>query len=345
MSDTSQTITQSLEASRPAGLNGSTVSATVSGEPLVLPLSRVRVILAFLSIYVIWGSTYLAIRYAVADIPPLFAAGMRHLAAGSILLVWCLAKGLRPTWAQIRASVVIGFFFFLVGHGLLHWAELVVPSGMASLFIAIEPIIVFLLASAASRTWRLNGMLVAGILLGLAGVGVLVGATAFEGTRGSTIGAIAIIISAISWSAGIIYSRYSKLSGNPMLLSALSLLSGSAMLLFTGAVVGEAKGFSIARVTPKAWLALAYLIVFGSVIAFSAYNWLLEHYSPTLVATHTYVNPIVAVLLGWLYGGEVITFKVLLAAAMVVGAVILVDRGTNRLASSPPKNVLNSGNN
>jgi len=337
MSDTSRTITQPLEASRPAGFNGPTVSAAVRGEPLVLPLSRLRVILAFLSIYVIWGSTYLAIRYAVADIPPLFTAGMRHLTAGSILLVWCLAKGLRPTWAQIRASIVIGFFFFLVGHGLLHWAELVVPSGMASLFIAIEPIIVFLLASAASRTWRLNGMLVAGILLGLAGVGVLVGATAFEGTRGSTIGGIAIIASAISWSAGIVYSRYSKLSGNPMLLSALSLLSGAVMLLFTGTLVREARGFSISRVTPKAWLALAYLILFGSVVAFSAYNWLLEHYSPTLVATHTYVNPIVAVLLGWLYGGEVITFKVILAAVMVVGAVILVDRGTNRLASSPPK--------
>src|SRR5271154_7344579 len=133
MPETSQTIAEPPGASRAAGLNGSTA---VSGEPLVLPLSRVRVILAFFSIYVIWGSTYLAIRYAVADIPPLFTAGMRHLAAGSILLVWCLAKGLRPTWAQIRASVVIGFFFFLVGHGLLHWAELVVPSGMASLFIA-----------------------------------------------------------------------------------------------------------------------------------------------------------------------------------------------------------------
>jgi drug/metabolite transporter (DMT)-like permease len=334
MSNTSQTITQPLDTARAAGGNRATRAGAATS---VLPLSRARVILAFLSIYVIWGSTYLAIRYAVADIPPLFTAGMRHLAAGSILLVWCLAKGLRPTWAQIRASVVIGFFFFLVGHGLLHWAELVVPSGMASLFIAIEPIIVFLMASAASRTWRLNGMLVAGILLGLAGVGVLVGATAFEGTRGSTIGAIAIIVSAISWSAGIIYSRYSKLSGNPMLLSALSLLSGSVMLLLTGTLVGEAKGFSIARVTPKAWLALAYLIVFGSVVAFSAYNWLLEHYSPTLVATHTYVNPIVAVLLGWLYGGEVITFKVILAAVMVIGAVVLVDRGTNRLASSAPK--------
>jgi drug/metabolite transporter (DMT)-like permease len=319
MSDTTQAITQALNS---------------RDTSRVLPLSRARVILAFFSIYVIWGSTYLAIRYAVADIPPLFTAGIRHLTAGSVLLLWCLAKGLRPTWAQIHASIVIGFFFFLVGHGLLHWAETVVPSGLAALLIAIEPIIVFLLASAAARTWKLNGMLVAGILLGLAGVGVLVGGTIFEATRGSTIGAIAIIISAISWSAGIIYSRQSKLSGNPMLLSALSLLSGCVMLLTTGLVVGEAKGFSFAHVSTKAWLALAYLIVFGSIIAFTAYNWLLEHYSPTLVATHTYVNPIVAVLLGWMYGGEVITLKVIFAAVMVIGAVILVDRGTSRLQRS-----------
>src|SRR5580704_236184 len=155
MSDTTQAVNQAFNS---------------SDASRVLPLSRARVILAFFSIYVIWGSTYLAIRYAVADIPPLFTAGIRHLTAGSILLLWCLAKGLRPTLAQIRASIIIGFFFFLVGHGLLHWAETVVPSGLAALLIAIEPIIVFLMASAAARTWKLNGMLVAGILLGLAGV-------------------------------------------------------------------------------------------------------------------------------------------------------------------------------
>ncbi len=293
---------------------------------------RVHVILAFFSIYVIWGSTYLAIRYAVQTIPPLYTAGFRHLLAGSFLLIGALAKGIRPTREQIRASIVIGFFFFLIGHGSLHWAEQVVPSGQASLLIAIEPIFVFLLSSMAARVWKLNGMLLAGILFGLAGVGVLVSAAAREaGTPGSTLGTIAILVGALSWSAGIIYSRKSHLSGNPLLLSALSLLSGSAMLLFTATLVGEAKGFSIAQVTVKSWLALAYLILFGSVVAFTAYNWLLEHYSPTLVATHTYVNPVVAVFLGWAYGGEALTLKVALAAAMVVGAVALVDRGTSKL--------------
>ena len=296
---------------------------------------RLRVILAFFAIHVIWGSTYLAIRYAVETIPPLFAAGFRHLSAGSILLVWCLAKGLRPTWPQIRASIVIGFFFFLVGHGSLHWAERIVPSGLASLLIAIEPIFVFLLSSAAARTWKLNGMLLAGILLGLGGVAMLLRGPSLETKPGMTLASFAILVGAFSWSVGIIYSRRSHLSGNPALLSALSLLSGAVMLLATATLTGEAKGFSIAQVTPRSWLALAYLILFGSVVAFSAYSWLLEHYSPTLVATHTYVNPVVAVLLGWLYGGETLTLKVGVAAAMVVGAVVLVDRGTNKLHRPP----------
>ena len=292
---------------------------------------RIRVILAFFAIYVIWGSTYLAIRFAVETIPPLYTAGFRHLVAGSVLLACALAKGQRPTWAQLRASVVIGFLFFLLGHGSLHWAEQYVPSGMASLLFAIEPIIVFLMSSAAARVWHLNGMLLAGILLGLAGVGILVSGTRLEtGSRGYA-GPVAVLIGAIAWSAGIIYSRRSKLSGSPLLLSALSLLAGSGMLLATGTLAGEAKELSIAHITAKSWLGLAYLIVFGSIIAFTAYNWLLEHYSPTLVATHTYVNPVVAVLLGWLYGGEAITLKVGIAAALVVGAVVLVDRGTNRL--------------
>jgi drug/metabolite transporter (DMT)-like permease len=295
------------------------------------PGNRLRVVFCFFSIYIIWGSTYLAIRYAVETIPPLFTAGIRHLTAGSILLLLALWKGARPTWAQIRASAVIGFFFFLVGHGSLHWAERVVPSGLASLLIAIEPIFVFLLSSAAARVWRLNGMLLAGILIGLAGVGVLVGGTASETGGNITLGCIAVLVGAFSWSVGIIYSRRSHLSGSPLLLSALSLLSGSVMLLLVGALTGEAKGFSIAQVRPRSWVALAYLILFGSVVAFTAYNWLLEHFSPTLVATHTYINPVVAVLLGWAYGGETLSLRVGMAAAMVVCAVVLVDRGTNQL--------------
>jgi drug/metabolite transporter (DMT)-like permease len=316
MSDTTQTI-----AASQALLNAKDTGSSW----------RIRVFLAFASIYLIWGSTYLAIRYAIETIPPLYTAGFRHLFAGSILLAWALAKGLRPTWAQIRASVVIGFLFFLIGHGSLHWAELYVPSGTASLLIAIEPIIVFLMSSAAARVWRLNGLLLAGILLGLIGVGILVSGPGLAAGPWGAWGPFAILVGATSWSAGIIYSRRSKLFGSPLLLSALSLLAGSVMLLATGTLAGEGRNFVLSAVTTKSWLAFGYLVLFGSVVAFTAYNWLLEHFSPTLVATHTYVNPIVAVLLGWLYGGETMTLRVVLAAALVVGAVGLVDRGTNKL--------------
>lgn len=300
-------------------------------------LNRATVVFSFLSIYLIWGSTYLAIRFAVETIPPLYTAGLRHLIAGLILLIWCLAKRLRPTWAQVRASIIIGAFFFLIGHGTLHWAEQKVPSGLASLLIASEPIWVFLLSAFAARQWRMNATLLAGILLGFGGVGLLMGRSALNSGPGVFVGSLAVIVGAFSWSVGIVYSRRSHLSGHPLLLSALSLLAGSAQLLLVGTVLGEYRGFSFASVSVRSWLALGYLIVFGSVVAFTAYNWLLEHYSPTLVATHTYVNPIVAVLFGWLFAGEAVTLNVLLSAALVIGAVMLVDRGMTRLQQSPER--------
>jgi len=302
--------------------------ATAGARP---QLNRGTVVFCFLAIYLIWGSTYLGIRYAVETIPPLYTAGLRHLTAGAILLLWCLAKRLRPTWAQVRASIIIGAFFFLGGHGTLHWAEQKVPSGLASLLVASEPIWVFLLSAAAARQWRLNGTLLAGIFLGFGGVGLLMGKSALTSGPGVFIGSLVVLLGAFSWGVGVVYSRRSHLSGHPLLLSALSLLAGSLQLLLAGTVAREYRGFSIASVSSRSWLALAYLIVFGSIVAFTAYNWLMEHYSPTFVATHTYINPVVAVLLGWLLAGEAVTLNVLVSAAMVIGAVMLVDRGTARL--------------
>ena len=302
--------------------------ATAGARP---QLNRATVVFCFLAIYLIWGSTYLGIRYAVETIPPLYTAGLRHLTAGVILLLWCLAKRLRPTWAQVRASIIIGAFFFLGGHGTLHWAEQKVPSGLASLLVASEPIWVFILSAAAARQWRLNGTLLAEIFLGFGGVGLLMGRSALTSGPGVFIGSLVVLLGAFSWGVGVVYSRRSHLSGHPLLLSALSLLAGSLQLLLAGTVAREYRGFSIASVSSRSWLALAYLIVFGSIVAFTAYNWLMEHYSPTFVATHTYINPVVAVLLGWLLAGEAVTLSVLVSAAMVIGAVMLVDRGTARL--------------
>jgi len=305
-------------------------TATVS-RPVLGPARRLEVLFAFFAIYAIWGSTYLAIRFAVETIPPFYTAGIRHFVAGIILLVWCLAKRLRPTRAQVRASIIIGAFFFLGGHGSLHWAEQKLPSGLASLLVASEPLWVFLLSALVAKQWRLNGTLLAGIVLGFGGVGLLMGRSALTAGPGVFAGSLAVLFGALTWAVGIVYSRRSHLSGHPLLLSALSLLAGSLQLLLLGTVAREYRGFSLASVSLRSWLSLAYLILFGSVVAFTAYNWLLEHYSPTLVATHTYVNPLIAVLLGWLLAGEALTLNVLLSTALVIGAVMLVDRGTARL--------------
>src|SRR5438552_2695727 len=219
-------------------------------------LNRAAVILAFLSIYRFWGSTYLAIRYAVETIPPLYTAGLRHLTAGSILLAWCLAKRLRPTWSQVRASLIIGFFFFLIGHGTLHWAEQKVPSGLASLLIASEPLWVFLLFAIAAKRWRSNATLLAGLVLGFGGVGLLMGRSALTAGPGVFLGSLAILVGAVSWSVGIVYSRQSHLSGHPLLLTTLSLLAGSLQLLLAGTIAGAYRGFSFAVVTTRSWLAL-----------------------------------------------------------------------------------------
>jgi len=296
-------------------------------SPLIL------VVLAFLAIHLVWGSTYLAIRFAVETIPPFLAVGMRQFTAGSLLLLWCLIKGERPTWQQWRASAIIGVFFFLIGHGTLHWAEQRVPSGLCAVVIASEPIWVFLASAAAERKWRMNATLFGGLVLGLVGVGLLFQGETLRSASGVLFAAVAVLLGAISWSIGIVYSRRSHLSGNPVLLSAMSLVSGGAMLLLASAFFGEWGRVSYAAVSPRSLWALAYLIVFGSIVAFTAYNWLLERYSPTLVATHTYVNPVVAVLLGWRLAGEKVTLSMGVAAAMILAAILLVERGGRGLSA------------
>ena len=184
---------------------------------------------------------------------------------------------------------------------------------------------------AAIRRRRQHEHVAAGALVGLGGVGLLLDRNAATATDGTLVGTLAVLVGAVSWSAGIVYSRRSKLSASPLLSSALSLLAGAALLLVAGTAAGEWREVSLAAVAPRSWLALAYLIVFGSLIAFTAYNWLLERYSQTLVATHAYVNPVVAVVLGWWLADEQVTMRAGVAAAMVVGAVVLVDRGVGQL--------------
>ena len=289
--------------------------------------NRVLMLGAFIAIYVIWGSTYLAIRYAVETIPPLITAASRHLVAGSLLFGWAWMRGFRPTTRQWVAALKIGALYFLVGHGLLHWAEQNVASGLAALLIATEPMIIALLAVIAGQE-RLTSMLVAGMVLGLVGVGVLMGGSGF-GQQGEVLGILAVLASSVAWSVGVHFSRRVGLPSDTLAASAMTLLCGSALLWVASEVTGEFGHLAVAAVSLKSVLGLAYLAFFGTIIAFTAYTWLLSHISATVVSTHTYVNPIIAVLLGWALAGEPLNLRVVIATVVILGSIVLIRRGTH----------------
>jgi drug/metabolite transporter (DMT)-like permease len=287
--------------------------------------SRLWIVLAFFAIYVIWGTTYLAIRYAVATIPPLITAGVRHSVAGLILLGIAWSRGFRPRKEHFMAGAALGALFFLVGHGSLHWAEQYVSSGLAALLVATEPLWILLIGAAMGQQKinRLNG---AGLLLGLAGVAIL---TSHEFTaRTSLTWAIAaVLLGAASWAVGVCVSPRLRLPRDPIGRAAVPLVCGAPMLLLAAASSGEFSSVHWSAISTKSLLALAYLIVFGSVVAFTAYSWLLQHCSATVVATHTFVNPLVAVVIGWFWASEPLNMRVVIATAIILGAIILIQRG------------------
>ena len=307
------------------------VASDLRLRPPVRP-RRLALLLAFFAIYVVWGSTYLAIRYAVETIPPLVVAGVRHSVAGMALLAWTYARGYRPTLREWRASLVLGILYFAIGHGSLHWAETVVPSGLASLLVASEPIWIALMAAVVSHGERLTGKTVLGLLLGIAGVALLMRDESASGNRAVLVGSIAILIGTLSWSVGVFYSRSASLPRNAIARAGMPEIAGAVALLLAAAFSGEFSRLHIATVTPRSAWALLYLITFGSIVAFTAYTWLLDHCSPTLVSTHTYANPIIAVLLGWMWAGEVINIRVLEAGLLTLFAVFLISRGTGKSA-------------
>src|SRR5258705_2442742 len=290
--------------------------------------NRLLIFLAFSCIYVIWGSTYLAIRYAVETIPPLFVAGFRHLIAGTLLFGWCWWRGFRPIRQQWLATIVLAVLFFLIGNGTLHWAQQTLPSGLAALLIATEPIFVAIILTATRRA-RFTRSLLIGLLLGLFGVALIISADV-RGGRSEILSSFAVLIGAASWSIGMVYSRSPALHPDPHMAAAMSLLAGAGMLLLGGMVTGEAARLDVAAVSLKSLLALGYLAVAGSLVAYSAYFWLLNRFPPTLIATHTYVNPVVALILGWAIAGEALTVRFVFGGVVVIAAIALVGRATSR---------------
>jgi drug/metabolite transporter (DMT)-like permease len=316
-----------------------TVRATVSttgvpGAARRPKPSGIALLLAFFVIYVVWGSTYLAIRYAVETIPPLLVVGVRQGIAGLAIFGWVYSRGYRPTWREWRASTVLGILYFVIGHGTLHWAETFVPSGLAALLIASEPIWIAIMAAVILREERLTAKTSVGLALGLLGVALLMHAEAGVGHGRLLFGCVVILIGALSWACGVIYSRNPALPKDPVARAGMTAMTGSVLLLAGALLTGEVSRAHPASFSARSIWALVYLIVFGTIIAFTTYTWLLDHASPTLVSTHTYANPIIAVLLGWFFAGETLDIRILLAGLITLVSVFLISQGTKK----KPKN-------
>jgi drug/metabolite transporter (DMT)-like permease len=285
-----------------------------------------RTLLAFAIVYLVWGSTYLAIRIGVREVPPFLLASMRFLVAGLVLYGWMVAKGERsPSARQWASASVLSVLFFVLDYGLLFWAEQRVPSGIAAVMMATIPVFMTLSEIIFLRTQMLTVRLCLALLIGIGGVIILMSPSLnLGGAPVDRPGALALIVASLSWSISSALARKLPLPPSKAMSSGSQMLVGGAFLFVTAAALGEFRNFHPSSVSAQAWLSLLYLIVPGSIIAFTAYLWLIHHESPTKVSTYAYVNPVVAVLLGYFLGGETLGPRVILGTVFVLISVILI---------------------
>ena len=284
---------------------------------------------AFAAIYLIWGSTYLAIRYAIETLPPLLMMGMRHVCAGAALYAWTRLRGTpAPKLREWLHPALIGALLFLGGHGSLAWAEQHVPSGIAALLVATLPMWIVVLARIKGTEGKFGGRALSGLVLGFLGVAVLFGPDVLRHSgEVNLLGAVAVLFGTFIWAAGTIYMRSVKMPDSPVISSAMQMLAGGMALMIAATLTRETAGFHLSAVSGRSWLALAYLAVFGSIIAFTAYSWLHTVATPSRVATYAYVNPVVAVLLGWLLAAEPMGVYTVIAMVVILIGVALVNSG------------------
>jgi drug/metabolite transporter (DMT)-like permease len=284
------------------------------------------VLVAFAAVYVVWGSTYLAIRVGLESFPPFVLAGLRHVTAGLVLYPFVRRQaGVRPTAANWRAAAVTGFLLLFIGNGGVSWAEKVVPSGITALLVATVSLWLVIVDWLRPGGVRPVPRVVIGLLMGLAGMVLLVGPSHLGGSeRVDPRGAAVLVFASFAWACGSLYSKHGGMPSSPMLGVAMQSFSGGVILLLAAVITGEFHAFHFAAISLRSWFALGYLIVFGSGIGFSAYIYILHKSTPARVGTYAFVNPVVALFLGWLIAGEAITLRTFLAAAVILTAVILV---------------------
>jgi len=285
-----------------------------------------EVLLAFSIIYFVWGSTFLAIRVGVHEVPPFLLAGMRFLVAGLVLFGWMRARGTpSPTRREWGGATLLALLIFVCDYGLLFWAKRRVPSGVAAVMLATIPVFMSLSEIIILKTQRLTIRLAATLVVGIGGVAVLVShSVSFGDAPIDPVGACALIAAAISWSAASALTRKVPLPAEKAMSSGVQMLAGGVLLVLAAGLLGEFRRFQMQAVSAKAWLALAYLIVAGSIVGFTAYVWLIHHESPTKVGTYAYVNPVVAVLVGYFFGGEALGPRTIAGAALVLVSVVVI---------------------
>ncbi len=284
---------------------------------------------AFAAIYIFWGSTYLAIKYAIETLPPFLMAGSRFVTAGSILYIWArLSKDYeKPSFKHWRTSFIVGTLLLLGGNGGVVLAQHYISSSLAALLVATEPFWIVLLSWLWLKGARPNWKVALGLLIGFIGVYLLIGGqggNSAESGTGQILGAFLVIAGAFSWALGSMYGLRATTPKSSALTAGMQMLSGGLVLTLVGIFKGEWTNFNIAEVSTNSWFALAYLIIFGSLIGFTAYSWLLKNAQPAKVATYAYVNPVIAVFLGWLIAGEFFTMQMLVGAGIIVGSVALI---------------------
>jgi drug/metabolite transporter (DMT)-like permease len=281
-----------------------------------------------LAVYIAWGSTYLAIRFAVETIPPFLMASVRFLIAGGVLYLFrrFVMKDAAPQRIEWRSAAIVGLFLLVGGNGAVSWAEQRVPSGVAALLVGSAPLWMVLLDALRPGDRRPAGWTLAGVLLGFGGIVVLVGPAQLfgNGTRVDLLGALALTFAAFSWAIGSLYNRGARLPPSPLLATGMEMLMGSLGLALLGSLTGEWSRLEPAAISARSLAGLVYLIIFGSWVGFVAYIWLLRVAPTSLVSTYAYVNPLVAILVGSWLADEAITPRILLAAAIIIGSVALI---------------------
>lgn len=288
---------------------------------------RARLLAAFAAVYVIWGSTYLAIRFAVETLPPLLMAGARFVIAGLLLLLWSrfVQRAERPSRTDWRTGLMSGALLLLGGNGAVVWAETRVPSGIAALLVAVVPLWMVLLDWLRPGGRRPGVPVFVGLALGLVGLALLVGPDSLHGSGGvNAIGALVLMVGSLSWAVGSLLTKQAPRPTSSINGSGTQMFAGGLCLLAAGTLVGEIAQLDLTHVAERSMFGFLYLVVFGSLIGFTAYFYLLSHTTAAKAATYAYVNPVVAVLLGWAFAHEPLTMRTMLAAAVILAGVAII---------------------